>query len=84
MADTILTTTEGKSNRDLVIAAMMLLGSVGMFWYLDSLFSVSTYFWYSLLYVGLVSPFGGLILHARPFRLKLAFWVMLVTAVFLL
>ncbi len=84
MADTTLATTEGKSNRDLAVAAMMLLGAVSMFWHLDSVFSVSAYFWYSLLYVAIVSPFGGLVLHARPFRLKLAFWVMLVAAVFLL
>ena len=84
MADTTFTTAEEKSNRDLIMATVMLLGAIGVFWYLDSLFQVSVYFWYSLLYVVILSPFMGIMLLSRPFTLKLSFWVGLATAVFLL
>ena len=84
MAQTTFTTTEEASNRDLMVAIGMLLGAVGMFWHLDSLFRVSAYGWYSLLYVLVLSPFVGLVLHRRPFTLKLSFWALLATAVFLL
>ena len=84
MAETTFTTTEEKSNRDLTVATLMLLGAIGTFWHLDSVFQVSAYFWYSLLYLLLLAPFVGLVLHARPFVLKLSFWAVLATAVFLL
>ena len=82
MTETSLTTTE-TSNRDMVIAGIMLLSSMGMFWYLDGLFEVSAYFWYSLLYVMILSPFIGVVLHARPLSLKLSFLVVMATAVLL-
>ena len=84
MTQTTFTTTEETNNRDLVIASVMLLGAVGMFWHLDSVFHVSAYFYYSLLYLLILSPFWGLVLHKRPFILKLSFWALLATAVFLL
>ena len=84
MADTTFAAVEEKSNRDLAVAVVMLLGAVGVFWHLDAVFHVSAYFWYSLLYVLVLSPFVGLVLHRRPFILKLSFWAVLVTAVFLL
>ena len=76
-------TTEVTSNRDMVLAGVMLLAAVGVFWYLDRLFQVSAYFWYSLFYVAILSPYMGLVLHARPSGIKLSFLVVLVTAVFL-
>ena len=84
MTETTFTTIEESSNRDLILATVMLLGAIGVFWHLDMVFRVSAYFWYSLLYVTLLSPFIGLVLHARPFTLKLSFWLLLATAVFLL
>jgi hypothetical protein len=76
-------TTEATSNRDMVLAGVMLLAAVGVFWYLDRLFQVSAYFWYSLFYVAILSPYMGLVLHARPLGIKLSFLVVLATAVFL-
>lgn len=84
MAETTFTSTAEKSNRDLAVAVVMLLGAIGMYWHLDSVFHVSAYFWYSLLYLLLLSPFVGLVLHARPLILKLSFWALLGAAVFLL
>ena len=76
-------TTEVTSNRDVVVAGVMLLAAVGVYWYLDGLFEVSAYFWYSLFYVAILSPYVGLILHARPLSLRLSFLVVMATAVFL-
>ena len=84
MAETTFTTIEESGNRDLGVATMMLLGAIGMFWYLDATFHVSAYFWYSLLYLLLSLPFVSVVLHARPFTLKLSFWLVLAMAVFLL
>ena len=80
--ETTLTTAE-TGNRDIVVAGVMLLAAIGVFWYLDGLFEVSVYFWYSLFYVVILSPFIVLVLHARPLLLKLLFLGVMVTAVFL-
>ncbi|MCB8943113.1 MAG: hypothetical protein H6658_05110 [Ardenticatenaceae bacterium] len=84
MAETTFTTTEEVSNRDVGLAVMMLLGALGLFWHLDSVFRVSAYFWYSLGYVLILSPFVGLVLHKRPLLLRFSFLAALVTAVFFL
>jgi hypothetical protein len=76
-------TREATSNRDIILAGMMLLSAVAVFWYLDGLFHVSAYLWYSLFYVAILSPFLGLVLHARPLSLKLTFLMVMTTAIFL-
>jgi hypothetical protein len=83
MAETTFTTETTTSSRDMVVAGVMLCLAVGVFWYLDGLFHVSAHIWYSLFYLVILSPFVGLVLHARPLSLKLSFLVVMASAVFL-
>ena len=85
MTEIIITRAEEQnSNRDLVLAGLMVLMATAVFTYLSHLFPAVQSLGYSLLFIGLLSPFGGLMLHARPFSYRFAFVGVLTTAVFLL
>jgi hypothetical protein len=85
MTEIVITRVEEQSgHRDLVLAGVMVLMATAVFNYLHNLFPVVASPGYSLLFIGLLSPYGGLMLHARPLSFKLAFVLVLATAVFLL
>jgi hypothetical protein len=83
MTETTFTTTAAASSRDIVLAGVMIVLAVGLFWYLDGLFHVSAHLWYTLFYLGVLSPFISLVLHARPFIIKLSLLLVMATVVFL-
>ncbi len=73
---------EERSQQDFLLAGLMLIMGIGAFMALHGMLLPTL--WHALAYSVGLSPFGAVVLHARPRWMQLGFIGLFVTAVFLL